>query len=122
MAIAKENANAKVFWHALHNLTQEELRAGKAEELTLLVAQSSQSKWTSQGRQDLWLEGTLQLLSHQSPTPSLSEPHLAFFVDGLNDLEAMTCDLTDACLNASCHEKAWFAGSNDAGENCDKVT
>ena len=46
---------------------------------------------------------------------------LAFLIAGLNDLEAMACDLTNACLSAPCREKVWFVGGKDTGEDCGKV-
>jgi hypothetical protein len=44
-----------------------------------------------------------------------------FLVAGLNDLDAMAGDVTNAYLNATCREKIWFEGQLETGEDRGKV-
>ena len=46
---------------------------------------------------------------------------LAFLIAGLNDLDIMACDISNAYLNAPCREKIWFQGGKDTSEDEGKV-
>ena len=46
---------------------------------------------------------------------------LAFLIAGLNDLDLLACDVSNAYLNAPCREKVWFVGGKDTGEDFGKV-
>jgi hypothetical protein len=46
---------------------------------------------------------------------------LAFLIAALNDIDDMSCDLENAYLNAPCHEKIWFEGGLECGEDRGKV-
>jgi hypothetical protein len=46
---------------------------------------------------------------------------LAFLIAGLNDLDVLAGDVTNAYLNASCSEKIWFDGGFENGEDKGKV-
>ncbi len=46
---------------------------------------------------------------------------LAFLIAGLNDLDVLPGDVTNAYLNASCREKIWFEGSVKTCEDRGKV-
>ncbi len=46
---------------------------------------------------------------------------LAFLITGLNDLNALAGDITNAYLNASCCEKIWFKGGVETGKDQGKV-
>jgi hypothetical protein len=46
---------------------------------------------------------------------------LAFLIAGLNDLDVLAGDVTNAYLNASCREKIWFKGGVETGEDRGKV-
>jgi Reverse transcriptase (RNA-dependent DNA polymerase) len=46
---------------------------------------------------------------------------IAFLIVVLNDLDIMSCDLENAYLNAPCHEKIWFEGGLECGEDKGKV-
>jgi hypothetical protein len=42
-------------------------------------------------------------------------------IAALNDIDIMSCDLENAFLNAPCHEKIWFKGGIECGEDHGKV-
>jgi hypothetical protein len=46
---------------------------------------------------------------------------LAFLIAGLNDLDVLAGDVTNAYLNAPCREKIWFEGQLETGEDRGKV-
>ncbi|KAI2490646.1 Reverse transcriptase (RNA-dependent DNA polymerase) [Fragilaria crotonensis] len=46
---------------------------------------------------------------------------LAFLIAGLNDLNVLAGDVTNAHLNASCREKIWFEGGIETGKDHGKV-
>jgi hypothetical protein len=56
-----------------------------------------------------------------SSVVSRDSVQLAFLIAGLNDLDVLAGDVTNACLNASCCEKIWFEGGVETGEDRGKV-
>ncbi len=46
---------------------------------------------------------------------------LAFLIAGLNDLNVLVGDVTNAHLNAECREKIWFEGGIETGADKGKV-
>ena len=67
---------------------------------------------------------------HTTDTPGLityssvvsrNSVQLAFLIAGLNDLDILAGDETNAYLNASCREKIWFKGGVETDEERGKV-
>ncbi len=56
-----------------------------------------------------------------SSVVSRDSVRLAFLIAGLNDLDLLACDVSNAYLNAPCREKIWFVGGKDTGEDFGKV-
>jgi hypothetical protein len=56
-----------------------------------------------------------------SSVVSRDSVRLAFLVAGLNDLDVLAGDVTNAYLNAKCREKIWFEGGIETGEDKGKV-
>ncbi len=52
---------------------------------------------------------------------SRNSVRLAFLIAGLNDLDVLAGDVTNANLNASCCEKIWFEGGVETGNDRGKV-
>jgi hypothetical protein len=46
---------------------------------------------------------------------------IAFLIAGLNNLDVLAGDVTNAYLNAPCRERIWFEGGVETGEDCGKV-
>ncbi len=46
---------------------------------------------------------------------------LAFLFAGMNDLDDLAGDITNAYLNALCREKIWFKGGTETDEDRGKV-
>ena len=127
-AIAKENKKVKVSWHALHHLTPEEVRDGKAKEL--LGYQEIKCHMVFAVKMDFTrkaqfvAQGDLATIAPEvtySSVVSRDSIRLAFLIAALNGLEIMACDVMNAYLNAPCREKVWFVGGKDTGEDEGKV-
>ena len=56
-----------------------------------------------------------------SSVVSHASVRLAFLIAGLNDLDVLAGDVTNAYLNASCCEKIWFEGGVESGKDRGKV-
>jgi hypothetical protein len=56
-----------------------------------------------------------------SSVVSRDSVRLAFLIAGLNDLDVLVGDVTNAYLNALCREKIWFEGGAETGEDRGKV-
>ena len=56
-----------------------------------------------------------------SSVVSRNSVQLAFLIAGLNDLDILAGDITNAYLNASCREKIWFKGGVESDEDRGKV-
>ena len=56
-----------------------------------------------------------------SSVVSRDSVRMAFLVAGLNDLDVLAGDVTNASLNAPCREKIWFEGGVETGEDRGKV-
>ena len=56
-----------------------------------------------------------------SSVVSRDSVRLAFLIAGLNDLDVLAGDVTNAYLNAKCREKIWFEGGIETGEDRGKV-
>jgi hypothetical protein len=56
-----------------------------------------------------------------SSVVSRNSVRLAFLIAGLNDLDVLAGDVTNAYLNASCREKIWFKGGVETDEERGKV-
>ena len=56
-----------------------------------------------------------------SSVVSRDSVRLAFLIAGLNDLDVLAGDVTNAYLSASCSEKIWFDGGFENGEDKGKV-
>lgn len=46
---------------------------------------------------------------------------IAFLIAGLDDLDVLAGDVTNAYLNAPCREKIWFDGKLETGADAGKV-
>ena len=60
-------------------------------------------------------------ITHSSVVSRDTSVRLAFLIAGLNDLDVLAGDVTNANLNASCCEKIWFEGGVETGGDRGKV-
>ena len=56
-----------------------------------------------------------------SSVVSRDSVRVAFLIAGLNDLDVLAGDVTNAYLNAKCREKIWFEGGIETGEDRGEV-
>ena len=127
-ALNKEMTKVKIAWKAVEGLTPEQVRQGQAkqligyQEITCHVIFDVKMDFTRKAR---FVAG-----GHTTDTPgsityssvvSRDSIRIAFLVAGLNDLDVLACDVTNAYLNAPCRERIWFEGQIETGEDCGKV-
>ena len=127
-ALNKEMTKVKIAWKAVEGLTPEQVRQGQAkqligyQEITCHVIFDVKMDFTRKAR---FVAG-----GHTTDTPgsityssvvSRDSIRIAFLIAGLNDLDVLACDVTNAYLNAPCRERIWFEGQIETGEDCGKV-
>lgn len=118
-ALGNEMAKVKVVWMtAYHGITPQQARTGKE-------ASIFDVKMDFVTRKARFVAG-----GHTTDTPgsitysnvvSRDIVRLTFLITGLNDLDVLAGDMTNAYLNAKCNEKIWFEGGIETGEGCGKV-
>lgn len=123
-AIAKENKKVKISWHSLKDVTPDDVRAGKVDALkgyqeikchmVFAIKMDFTRKARFVARGDL---ATAPPAVTYSSVVSRDSVRLAFLIAGLNGLDIMACDVTNAYLNAPAREKVWFVGGKDTGED-----
>ena len=59
--------------------------------------------------------------SHISSVVSRDSVRIVFLIAGLNDLDILSADVTNAYLNADVREKIWFIGGLETGDGYGKV-
>jgi hypothetical protein len=127
-AIEKEMRKVRVAWKPKDGITPEQARTGKVkdmigfQEITCHVIFDVKMDFTRKAR---FVAG-----GHLTEAPgsityssvvSRDSIRLAFLIAGLNDLDVLAGDVTNAYLNAPCREKIWFEGQIETGEDHGKV-
>ena len=123
-AIAKENTQVKVSWYAMDGVTPNDVYNGKIKELTgyqeikchmifdVKMDFTRKARFVARGD----LTTTTPKVTYSSVV-SRDSVWLAFLMAGLNDLDIMACDISNAYLNAPCRETIWFQGGKDTAES-----
>jgi hypothetical protein len=127
-AINKEMSRVKVAWKTLDANTPREVRDGKVPELTGF--QEIGCHIVFDIKMDFTRKARFVAGGHTTEAPSSltylsvvshDSIHIAFLIAVVNNLDIMSCDLENAYLNAPCHEKIWFEGGLECGEDKGKV-
>ena len=125
-AIDKELGKIKVAWEARDDLTPEEVRMGKG----LIGYTEIKCHMIFDVKMDFTRKARFVAGGHMTDAPisityssvvSRDSVRIAFLYAALNDLDILTCDISNAYLNAPCREKIWFLGGSEAGEDRGKV-
>ncbi len=123
-AFGKEMAKVKVAWKTADGVTLEQARTGK--EPSLIGIQEIRCHVIFDVKMDFTRKARFVAGGHTTDTPesityssvvSRDSVRLAFLIAGLNDLDVLAGDVTNAYLNASCREKIWFEGGVETGED-----
>jgi hypothetical protein len=56
-----------------------------------------------------------------SSVVSRDSVRIAFLIAALNDLDILSCDISNAYLNAPCREKIWFVAGHEFGSRQGQV-
>ena len=121
-------AKVKVASKSMEGTTPEQVRAGK--EPSMIGFQEIRCHFIFDIKMDFTRKARFVTGGHTTDTPLLityssvvsrDSVQLAFLIAGLNDLDVLARDVTNAYLNASCREKIWFQGGIETGEDHGKV-
>jgi hypothetical protein len=127
-ALAKEMSKVRVAWKTVDDYTPEQVRAGKA--VTLIGYQEIKCHVIFDVKMDFTRKARFVAGGHMTETPesmtyssvvSRDSIRIAFLIAGLNDLDVLAGDVTNAYLNAPCREKIWFEGKLETGSDSGKV-
>jgi hypothetical protein len=127
-ALGKEMSKVKVAWKSAEGVTLEQARSGK--EPSMIGFQEICCHVIFDVKRDFTRKARFVAGGHTTDTPasdayssvvSQDSVRLAFLIAGLNDLDVLAWDVTNAYLNAKCREKIWFEGGVETGEDHGKV-
>jgi hypothetical protein len=127
-ALGKEMNKVKVAWTTADGVSPEQARTGK--EPSMIGYQEIRCHVIFDVKMDFTRKARFVAGGHTTDTPgsityssvvSRDSVRLAFLVAGLNDLDVLAGDVTNAYLNAKCREKIWFEGGIETGEDKGKV-
>ena len=127
-ALAKEMAKVKVAWKTADGVSPEQVRSGK--ESTMIEFPEIRCHVIFDVKMDFTRKARFVVGGHTTDTPgsityssvvSRDSVRLAFLIAGLNYLDVLGGDVTNAYLNAKCREKIRFEGGIETGEDRGKV-
>jgi hypothetical protein len=127
-ALGKEMTKAKVAWKSMDGITPEQVCTGKEPSMNGL--QEIRCHVIFDVKMDFTRKARFVAGGHTTDTPSSityssvvsrDSVRLAFLIAGINDLDVLAGDVTNAYLNASCRERIWFEGGIETGEDQGKV-
>jgi len=122
-ALEKEMSKVKVAWKVHDSHTLEQMQRGEA--LEFIGFQEIKCHVVFDVRMDFAWKCRFVAGGHTTDTPSSithssvvsqDSVQLAFVIAALNNLDVMSCDLQNTCVNAPCQEKIWFEGGLKTGE------
>ncbi len=111
-AIGKEMGKVKIAWKTKDGVTPEQVRTGKAKDM--IGFQEITCHFIFDVKMDFTRKARFVAGGHLTEAPgsitylcvvSRDSIRLAFLIAGLNDLDALAGDVTNAYLNAQCREK-----------------
>ena len=127
-ALGKEMNKVKVAWTAADGVSPEQARTGK--ESSMIGYQEIRCHVIFDMKMDFTRKARFVAGGHTTDTPSSityssvvsrDSVQLAFLIAGLNDLDVLAGDVTNAYLNVKYRKKIWFKGGLDTGEDRGKV-
>ena len=127
-ALGKDMTKVKISWTAAGGVSAEQARTGK--EPSVIGYQEIRCHVIFDAKLDFTRKVRFVAGGHMTETPSSityssvvlrDSVRLAFLIAGLNDLDVLAGDVTNAYLNAKCREKIWFEGGLETGEEKGKV-
>ena len=127
-ALGKQMAKVKLAWRTADGVSPEQARTGK--ESTIIGFQEIRCHVIFDVKLDFTRKSRFVAGGHKTDTPgsityssvvSRDSVRLAFLIAGLNDLDVLAGDVTNAYLNAKCREKISFEGGIETDEDRGKV-
>ncbi len=114
-ALGKEMNRVKVAWTAADGVSSKQAQTGK--ESSMIGYQEIRCHVIFIANMDFTRKARFVAGGHTTDTPGLitylsvvlrNSVQLAFLIAGLNELDVLAADVTNAYLNAKCREKIWF--------------
>ena len=127
-ALGKEMTKVKVVWTAVDGVSPEQACTGK--ESSMIGYQEIRCHVIFDVKMDFTRKARFVAGGHTTDIPSSityscavlrDSVRLAFLISGLNDLDVLAGDVTNANLNTKCRKKIWFEGGIETGEDRGKV-
>ena len=114
-------AKVKAVWRTTDGVTPEQARNDK--ETTVMIGfQEIRCHVIFDVKMDFTCKARFVAGSHTTDiVVSRNSMRLPFLITGLNDLDVLAGDMTNAYLNAKCREKIWFEGGIETGEDRGKL-
>jgi hypothetical protein len=128
-AIKKELKKANVAFEFCEDWTPEQVRQGLARG-DFVGYQEIKCHMVFDIKMDLTRKARIVAGGHTTETPSSltyssvvsrDSVRIAFLYAALNDLDVMSCDVSNAYLNAPCREKIWFVAGPEFGSRQGQV-
>jgi hypothetical protein len=127
-ALGKEMTKVKVAWKPVDGITPQQARTGK--EPSMIGFQEIHCHEIFDVKMDFTRTARFVAGWHTTDTPASSlflsvvfrdSVRLAFLIAGLNGLDVLAGDVTNAYLHTTCREKIWIEGGFETGEDCGMV-
>jgi hypothetical protein len=127
-AIEKEMRKVRVAWKPKDGVTPQQVCAGNVQDM--IGFQEIKCHVIFNVKMDFTRKACFVAGGHLTEAPgsityssvvSRDSIRLAFLIAGLNDLDVLAGDVTNAYLNAPCREKIWFEGKIETGKDHGKV-
>jgi hypothetical protein len=128
-AIMKEMSKVKVAFEFCEDWTPDQVRQGLARR-DFVGFQEIGCHLVFDVKMDLTRKARFVAGGHMTETPnsltyssvvSRDSVRIAFLVAALNDLDILSCDVSNAYLNAPCREKIWFVAGPEFGSRQGQV-
>jgi hypothetical protein len=122
-AIKKELTKINIAFEFLEHLTPEQIRRGDARG-DFVGFQEIKCHMVFDVKMDLTRKARLVAGGHTTETPasltyssvvSRDSVRIAFLIAALYDIDVLSCDVSNAYLNAPCREKIWFVAGPEFG-------
>jgi hypothetical protein len=128
-AITKEMSKVKIAFEFCEDWTPDQVRQGLARR-DFVGFQEIECHMVFDVKMDLTRKARFVAGGHMTETPasltyssvvSRDSVRIAFLIAALNDLDILSCDISNAYLNAPCREKIWFVAGPEFGSRQGQV-
>jgi hypothetical protein len=129
-AIIKEMSKVKIAFEFCEDWTPDQVRQRLVARRDFVGFQEIECHMVFDVKMDLTCKARFVAGGHMTETPasltyssvvSRDSVRIAFLIAALNDLDILSCDISNAYLNAPCREKIWFVAGPKFGSRQGQV-